>query len=829
MKIARLIAGIALTLSLLALAACSWWFAAIHAQILYSALSETRLQYIFDASESTSNWTTIREYEWDFGDGTVSTGESAFHTYQSEGTYTVELTVGNGHGVSDTATVIVHASIPQENEAPNAGFSVDPTSGEAPLEVEFDASASSDTDGNIANYAWRFGNGSTGSGREISHTYSNPGTYTVTLTVADDEGETDTASRSIRVTDAAALDENVPPTADLDATPIRGDVPLLVEFDATGSSDPDGDISTYFWDFGDGTTLADGIAEPSHVYTADGAYDVELTVIDNDGATDTTTATITVDEADTPGNDSPTAEFTVSPDRGDAPLLVDFDAGSSSDPDGTVEMYYWEFGDGQVLADGIEEPSHVYTNPGTYDVTLTVIDDDGASNSASQEIVVLSTDAPPNAWFSATPDTGQLPLEVSFDASASTDPDGVIVDYDWDFGDGATGTGVSPNHVFPNKGVFDVALIVTDDDGHTDQTSRDITVVAPPIPMDLYVDANDGSDEAGDGSQANPYKTITKAASTIPIGDAFEYTIHMQEGIYNLALGEVSPLVLEDTHLQGEGATRNDVIIVLEIEARGSFSMTNLTSILRVSFHHGWGDESHGDVTLDNVCLEGNVDIASLGPVLIADCDFKAGDLDVYGHPEELTVVRNVFENNSFQFYGQSVLIEGNEGECSLETGTGNLVIQDNNLEGSTIAVHNTTTPAIIQNNSASTITLNGSSSALVSGNVLVGTWVGIIVDRQASAEIENNEIRGHEIGVLAEYLAIVDLGGGALGSVGGNIFADLTSYAIDDDRVQHAGPISAKDNTWDDPQPAGTVVGPVDNPPNCKISNEGNSIIFSD
>jgi len=136
------------------------------------------------------------------------------------------------------------------NQAPTASFTANPISGVVPLQVSFNASSSSDSDGNIISYAWDFKDGNTGSGETINHTFSSIGSYNVKLTVTDNEGATDSTTKTITVTEPP----NQSPIASFTASPTSGVVPLEVSFDAFGSYDPDGNIVSYAWDFKDGNT-----------------------------------------------------------------------------------------------------------------------------------------------------------------------------------------------------------------------------------------------------------------------------------------------------------------------------------------------------------------------------------------------------------------------------------------------------------------------------------------------------------------------------------------------------------------------------------------------
>ena len=163
------------------------------------------------------------------------------------------------------------------------------------------------------------------------------------------------------------------------------------------------------------------------------------------------------------------------PSSGDAPLGVTFDAAGSSDQEGGIASASLDFGDGSSASTG--STVHTYTTPGSYTATLTVADEDGATDATTQTITVTTPNQKPHAEFTADPASGGSPLNVAFDASGSTDDAG-ISSYDWDFGDGATGSGVAAAHVYRRGGSFTATLRVTDARGATDEASRTIEVTA---------------------------------------------------------------------------------------------------------------------------------------------------------------------------------------------------------------------------------------------------------------------------------------------------------------------------------------------------------------
>lgn len=295
---------------------------------------------------------------------------------------------------------------PPADQDPVASFTAIPFAGNTPLEVIFDASASSDSDGNIVTYFWDFGDGETSAIMNPTHTYNAEGIFVAILTVTDDDGDTDTAFQTISVVTGA----NIAPTASFTATPVSGTAPLVVNLDASGSDDTDGSISSYHWDFGDGDS---GLGSTtSHTYILAGSYTITLTVADNQTATDTATTTITVSA---PSNIAPTAAFTTSASSGAAPLPVDFDATTSSDSDGTIASYSWDFGDSSTGTGSTI--SHTFISDGSYSVSLTVTDNGGATDTTTQTIAVSSSGTPiDSAGGIVTSADGNVSLFIPEDA-----------------------------------------------------------------------------------------------------------------------------------------------------------------------------------------------------------------------------------------------------------------------------------------------------------------------------------------------------------------------------------------------------------------------------
>ncbi|OPY53985.1 MAG: PKD domain protein [Methanosaeta sp. PtaU1.Bin112] len=351
------------------------------------------------------------------------------------------------------------------NDPPAAQFSV---SLDVPAEREnitFNASKSKDIGGKIVAYKWDFGDGNRTdslSTPEILHSYARGGFYTVSLTVQDNEDTASTSSRNITI--------NSLPQANFTITPQIPVVGSQVRFDASGSWDEeDGKNLAYHWEINNNSAIFNLVSPPKQVYDEAGMYWVNLTVSDTNGAVGHKNYLLKI-------NQPPIARIGIDSANLSLGRLVNFTAALSEDKDGEIVDYTWDFGDNSSV-DNNKTAMHGYAEGGNKIIRLSVGDNDGARSIISQEIFI---NRPPIASFSIVPAEPNKGEQVSFNASSSSDPDGKLERYLWDFGIGKAMPEVYTKslaeHTYSVAGRYDVILIVQDDKGANSSMIKSVEV-----------------------------------------------------------------------------------------------------------------------------------------------------------------------------------------------------------------------------------------------------------------------------------------------------------------------------------------------------------------
>jgi PKD repeat protein len=326
--------------------------------------------------------------------------------------------------------------------APIANFTANTTSGTVPLNVQFNDQST----GNVTSYNWTFGDGGSSALQNPTYTYNTPGTYTVTETVTGPSGNS-TAQNIITVNYPA-------PVAGFTENATNGLNPLNIQFNDQSI----GNITSYYWDFGDGTKST--LQNPTHTYTNEGTYNVTETVTGPGGNnTQTQTNLITVNYP------APIASFTENTTSGTAPLNIQFNDQST----GTITQYNWNFGDGTTST--LQNPTHTFSDPGVYTVIETVTSL-GGSHTTTMNINVKYPAV--TASFTTNTTSGTVPLSIQFTDSSTNNP----VSWSWIFGDGTTSTEQNPTHTYNTPGTYNVTETVTGHDSNSTITSA-IIVKSP--------------------------------------------------------------------------------------------------------------------------------------------------------------------------------------------------------------------------------------------------------------------------------------------------------------------------------------------------------------
>jgi len=377
------------------------------------------------------------------------------------------------------------------NQPPTAAFTFSPPGPVVGSSVAFNGSISTDADGSIVSYAWSFGDGASGSGSTVNHTYSAPGTYTVQLTVTDDDGATHTKSSPVSVTSPG----NQAPVASFTVSPSSGTPGTPFAFDAASSYDPDGSIGAYHWDYGDGS-FGSGVTS-QHAYSSTGTFTARLTVTDNRGASDTATRSVTVQSAGLPDLvvqsmvHSPASPmigqnvtFTITV-RNDGPAAAGSFRVRLTGTSSSTQTYLTQLAAGASQTFTLALP--LTTSPETFTASADdlhqIVESNEANNARSLTVtsatVSLAADAGgPYAGIAGSP--------IAFDGSGST---GAITTYLWAFGDGSTAQGVTASHAYPAPGTYPVTLTVFGQGGQqsTDSTQAIVSAVSQPLEAQLSV------------------------------------------------------------------------------------------------------------------------------------------------------------------------------------------------------------------------------------------------------------------------------------------------------------------------------------------------------
>jgi PKD repeat protein len=393
----------------------------------------------FSALAQTQNCSGTLSYTWDFGDGTSSSQKNSGHVYAAAGDYTWTLQVRISTVVC-TKTGTIHVA-PACSVSCTA--SANPSSGTAPLTVQFAGTATPDHCSGSPSFAWSFGDSAASSQENPSHTYFSPGTYTWTLAVSLG-GKSCSKTGAVTVVEPCSLDCSAL------ASPAGGSDPFLVHFAASAEANHCASAATFSWNFGDGTTSTD--PSPDHLYPGPGSYTWTLVVSAGD-QTCPKSGTITLAAPCTL-----VCEASATPSSGTVPLLVAFVATARPDHCDGAPSFAWTFGDSGFSTE--QTPSHLYEAAGSYAWTLTVTSG-GVTCTRTGSILVGEPPCTLTCDATAEPSSGFSPLTVAFSASITAVHCAGEPSFAWTFGDGAIASGPAPYHLYPVPGTYAWSLDVT--------------------------------------------------------------------------------------------------------------------------------------------------------------------------------------------------------------------------------------------------------------------------------------------------------------------------------------------------------------------------------
>lgn len=489
-----------------------------------------------DQSTTTPAGTTIINYLWNFGDGGTSSDQNPPHTYANYGNYLVTLTVVNSNGCIHDTTKLVTV-----NPKPVVQFSYTQAACIGnPVCFDDQSYIPTGFSGYIDTWTWDFGDGTTTppivipDSPDICHTFAGTATtHIVRLTVHTTTGCTSYTEHTVT---------SIPsPVASFTASPPTCEN-QLVTFNNGSQPNGGGDITTYLWNFGDpgsGASNTSPLKNPTHLFTHAGSFTVQLIVTNVNGCKDTTETDITV-------NAKPFAQFSASTEcQGKATVFTD----ESVPPTGaTIVTYHWNFGEGGSST--LQNPTYTYVNSGDYNVTLTIITDQGCTKDTTILVHVYGKPVPSFTFTSPTCSTDSVHFH-----DLSSAPHGSIQTWVWHYDDGSgddtRNWPDSPDvvHKFPSGGTYNVKLTITTSDDCVATKILPVTVESAPL-ANFEFDA---------GACENTYLQFTDLSQPVNGGTliAWEWNFgDPSSGIQNISYAK------NPTHAFTSGGTFNVHLLV---------------------------------------------------------------------------------------------------------------------------------------------------------------------------------------------------------------------------------------------------------------------------
>ncbi|WP_343703411.1 PKD domain-containing protein [Chitinophaga sp.] len=385
-------------------------------------------------------------WQWSFGDGATSTEQHPVHVYAAPGLYTVRLTVNNESCESNFERQVLII-----DEKPVVYTDKAAICAGTPVVVTRDAL----NEANIRNWYWNWGDNSysPNPGDAINKTYTQPGTYQITLEITDLNGCVNTSAPVTVQVNGAMADFS------FSGRNCRNDE---ITFTDASTSTHGNTITGWSWNFGDGTPVEAVTVQPlshKHAFANIGTYNVQLHVTDNAGCETTVTKPVPVTGV--------TADF-----RSAGPIAcLDQEMLFSNLSTGANLQYAWNFGDNTTSTEA--HPLKPYSQPGRYTVALTVTGGPGCTATMVKDAYIHVPD--PQARFSVPSNLAECPPVLVQTTNQSTD----FVRSVWDFGDGSRSSVESPSHVYNIPGTYTISLQVYSEGDCMSSVSKSVKIDGP--------------------------------------------------------------------------------------------------------------------------------------------------------------------------------------------------------------------------------------------------------------------------------------------------------------------------------------------------------------
>lgn len=458
----------------------------------------------------------INNWLWDFGDGTSSSSDEPVHIYNTEGSYPVRLTVTSAQGC--TAGFVANVNIFPNPAAAFISSNVCLGNGSSFI------NQSSVSGGISYSSLWSFSDGSQSTQANPTHTFTSSGIFTTVLTITSVNGCESQSTRMSRV--------YTPPTTMFAAPDVC--FGALTRFDDNSYSQ-DGHITSWMWNFGDNTTSTEG--NPTHLYSQTGQYNVSLTTTSSFGCSSPYQDSVSI-------YDRPVSRIQgANVCEGNPVQFIN----STINNTGTTVSYLWDLGNGFTSTDSAL--TFNFSQPGTYDVTLTATSGFGCSDTQLKRLIVY-----PNPAVTFAGNNVCLNSNTTF-TNQSSILSGAIQSYSWDFGDGATASQIHPSHRYSSPGNYTVSLNAVSDQGCVNSSTADIIV--HPNPSVSFSAGAQGCAPISAGFQSNSVVSSGTISGWLwNFGDGAVSTdenaqhTFTQGGIYNISLSVVTDMGCQASYTQ---------------------------------------------------------------------------------------------------------------------------------------------------------------------------------------------------------------------------------------------------------------------------------------